>query len=317
MAVGLIAGGVMAFGGGGGEDEPPTGKAADVVTAYLEALQRGDAKAALSLGREQPPDSSILTDEVLKKQMEKYPITDVRILGEIPVSDGGAFVRLLAKVGGVENDGGIYLPKPPPGDGWKLKSAVTSVEVLLDDVNPKLAQYITVWGQPLPKGGKAYQFPGATEFGSSNPTLQIEELRKKHGQETVPSLFGITAMSSSLALDFSLSDKGTEALKQAVTKALQECAKSTSLQPPNCPNTATRSDFVPDSAQWTAPPNVDDFTLNLLDHKTGKVKFSGRPEFGVSVKTTSGQTESGSFAPGVEGTADMTTDPPTIELNKV
>lgn len=319
MVVALIAGGVVAFGGDGdgGEYESGAGTATEVVTAYLEALQRGDAKTALSLGRDQPADTSILTDEVLKKQMAKYPITDVKILGEIPVGDGGALVRLLAKFGGVDNDGVLYLPKPVPGEGWKLESSVSAVELDPYKVNPKFLQYITVWGQPFPKGGKAYQFPGPIELGSSNPVLQIQESNAKAGIEEVPSLFGLTAMSDTVIPFVELSDKGKDMAKEGVMKVLQECAKSTSLQPPKCPNTAERSDFVPDSAQWTAPPNTDDLYFATMDANTGIVEFWGEPKFGVSVKTAGGQTESGTFAPGIKGTVDMTTQPPTVELHKV
>jgi hypothetical protein len=314
VVVAVVAGAVIAISGGSGQYSGGTDTASAAVTAYLEALQRGDAETALSLGREQPPDTSMLTDATLKKQMEKFPITDVRILGDIPTADGGALVRLTAKFGGVDSDGSIKLDPPPKGEGWKLKTAAMAVEFKLEDTNPALSKDITVWGQPVPKSRKAYLFPGFVEFGSSNPSIEVAN-SPAVGQ-TDPSLYEITYMSDTIYPDFKVSDEGRKLVKEALKKALDDCASSTSLEPPQCPNKAARSDFVPDSAKWTAPPDVDNFAIDFMDEKTGQVTIIGNAEFGVSVRTTSGTTESGTFLTTIYGNADMTKVPPVIDLNK-
>ncbi|MGV0741065.1 hypothetical protein [Mycolicibacterium sp. XJ870] len=310
----LVAAGVMVFGGGAYEDG--TGKASEAVTAYVEALQRGDAKTALSLGRAQPPDTSMLTDDILKKQMEKFPITDVKILGDIPTADGGALVHVTAKVGGVDSDESIKLEKPPPGEGWKLKSGAMSVEFKLEDINPDLAKFITVWDKPVPKSGKAYTFPGFVEVGSSNPALKVDDTMRIIGNETDPSLYEIATMQDQKFPDITVSDDGRQIVLDALKKALEECAKSTSLEPPNCPNKAARPDFVPDTAKWTAPTDLDDITINFMDEKTGKIRVIGSPEFGITVETESGSTETGTFSPSLYASADMTQDPPVIDFEK-
>lgn len=312
VAVALIAGGVVAFSGGG--NDGGTGKASEAVTAYLEALQRGDAKAALALGRDQPPDTSMLTDEILKKQMEKFPITDVKILGDIPTTSGGAMVHVIAKVGGVDSDERIVLAKPPPGEGWKLKSAAMSVEFKIEDMNPALAKSITVWGQPVPKSGKAYVFPGLVELGSSNPALEVGN--SPAVGKTDPTLYEISTMSRVLYPDIKLSDNGRQIVRDELKKTLEKCAESTSLEPPKCPNKAARSDFVADSAKWTAPSELGAVTVNFMDEKTGKVMIIGNVEFGVSVRTQSGSTESGTFLATVFGNADMTQSPPVIDFDR-
>lgn len=305
----LVAGGVMAF--GGSEYEGGTGTASDAVTAYIEALQRGDVKAALSLGREQPPDTSMLTEEILNKQMEKYPISDIKILGDIPTRDGGARVHVVGKVGGVEQDKTFTLPKPPPGEGWKLKTGAMAVEFHTDNTNAALKNAITVWGKPVPKTGKAYMFPGLIDIASSNPSIDVET---RIGDIT-PSLQQLVWMSDSVFPDFEVSEQGERNVLDAVKKALEECAKSTSLKPPGCPNGAARSDFVPDSAQWTAPADIKNFSIGYIDEKAATVTVTGNPEFGVTVKTTSGQTESGTFTPSLYVKVDLATNPPTVEFN--
>lgn len=313
LAVALIVGGVVVF-SGGGEYDGGTGKASEAVTAYLEALQRGDAKAALSLGRDQPPDTSMLTDEILKKQMEKFPITDVKILADLPTGDGGALVHVIAKVGGVDSDQSIRLEKPPPGQGWKLKSAAMTVEFNIDNTSPELAKYITVWDKPVPKSNKAYIFPGLVQLGSSNPAIDVGN--SPAVGRTNPSLYEISTMSRLVFPDFKVSDQGLQMVRDALKKALEDCASSSSLEPPKCPNKAARSDFVADSAKWTAPSNLDAVTINFMDPKTGKVMIIGNAEFGISVRTQSGSTETGTFLASVFGNADMTQNPPVVDFDR-
>lgn len=308
----LVAGGFMVF--GGGADEGGTGKASEAVTAYLEALQRGDAKAALALGRDQPPDTSMLTDEILKKQMEKFPITDVKILADLPTGDGGARVHVIAKVGGVDSDQSIQLDKPPPGQGWKLKSAAMTVEFNIDNTSPELAKYITVWDKPVPKSNKAYIFPGLIQLGSSNPAIAVGN--SPAVGRTDPTLYEISTMSQLVFPEFKVSDQGREMVKDALKKALEECASSSSLEPPKCPNKAARSDFVADTAKWTAPANLDAMTINFMDEKTGKVSIIGTADFGISVRTQSGSTETGTLTAYVYGNADLTQDPPVIDFDR-
>lgn len=312
LAVALIVGGVVVF--SGGESDGGTGKASEAVSAYLEALQRGDAKAALALGRDQPPDTSMLTDEILKQQMEKFPITDVKILGDIPTTDGGAMVHVIAKVGGIDSDERIVLEKPPPGEGWKLKSAAMSVEFKIQDMNPGLAKSITVWDKPVPKSGKAYVFPGLVELGSSNPALEVGNSPAVGNAD--PTLYEISTMSRVVYPEVKVSDTGRQMVRDELKKALDKCAESTSLEPPKCPNKAARSDFVADSAKWTAPSDLEAVTINFMDPKTGKAMIIGNAEFGISVRTQSGETETGTFLASVFGNADMTQNPPVVDFDR-
>ena len=311
----LVSAGVMIVGGGAGDEQRAPSEAADVVVAYLEALQRGDAKAVLSLGRETPPDTSLLTDEILKKQFEKFPITDVRVLGAIPFGTGGASVHVVAKIGGVENDTHFGLEKPQPGQDWKLKNTSGPVELPESQRASPLAKYITVAGKPFPSSGKLYAFPGKLDVGSANSALKVVDTTQYLRASPDPTLADIAYPSMTISPSLDLSDKGADIVKQALQKAIDACVSSTSLEPPNCPNKVARSDLVPDSATWTAPPNLDALTVKFIDTKTGKISIIGSPTFGVSVKTTSGETVTGTADPLIYGNADLTTDLPTIDLN--
>ncbi|MFV8161085.1 hypothetical protein ACNQVK_02935 [Mycobacterium sp. 134] len=311
----LVAAGSTIFGGGPDDFEGTPGAAADVVVAYLEALQRADAKTVLSLGREAPPDTSLLTDEILKKQFEDFPITDVRVLGEIPTTNGGASVHVVAKIGGVEYDTHFGLQKPPPGEGWKLKNTAGAVELREGDRGTPLSKYITLAGKPFPGSGKLYAFAGKLDVSSSNPVLKVVDTTNFLQASPDPTLADIAYPGTAIDPGLDLSDKGAEIVKQAIQKAIDACVSSASLEPPNCPNKIARADLVPDSATWTAPPNLDALTVKFIDTKTGKISIIGSPTFGVSVKTTSGETVTGTADPLIYGNADLTTDPPTIDLN--
>ncbi|MGE5694739.1 MAG: hypothetical protein ACM4D3_05730, partial [Candidatus Sericytochromatia bacterium] len=69
---------VIATAGRGGKADTP----ADAVRGYLEALARGDAEAALSYASDQPASKEFLTDEILQKQIDKWPISDIQILDD-------------------------------------------------------------------------------------------------------------------------------------------------------------------------------------------------------------------------------------------
>ena len=64
------------------------------VKGYLEALAKGDAAKALSFSNDKPANTEFLTNDILKKQIAKWPITDIKIL-----SDDGSYGFALARLG--------------------------------------------------------------------------------------------------------------------------------------------------------------------------------------------------------------------------
>jgi hypothetical protein len=299
----IAAAAVIVTGGDDAGDGASSAGAA--VQGYLEALSRGDAEAALSFSAAPIPDKSLLTAEVLKKQIEKYPITNVKILSDI-----GNTVHVLAEFGGKKSDQKLTLPQPKEGQGWKLESAAVTVDFGKGDLtSPKMLPFVTVFGKPVPKSGKLYAFPGWLEFGSSNPNFTVTRIN-----EEPPSLKQVWMMSDVASANFEVSDAGQQAIRDALKTMFDECAKSKQLAPPNCPqDTSSRSDLVDGTAQWTAPTNYDDVTVGYLDPE-GVASFNGEVEFQVDVQTTSGQPDHGQIPRYVFGDADLTQNPPKITL---
>ncbi|WP_193043034.1 hypothetical protein [Mycolicibacterium baixiangningiae] len=301
----LVIAGIVVF--AAGEDSAggsPTAGAA--VRGYLEALARGDAAAALSFSDATVPDRALLTDDILKKQIEKYPITDIRILSDI-----GNTVHVVAEFGGKKSDQKMTLPQPAEGDGWKLESAAMTVDFGKNELtSDTMLPFVTVFGHPVPKTGKAYAFPGWLDLGSSNPNFDVKPVN-----EEPPSLEQIWRMSDVAGVHFDVSTAGVEAVRNALKVMFDKCAESKQLAPPDCPqDTGSRADLVDGTAQWTAPTDYADISTGFLDSATGIASFDGEVEFTVSVQTTSGQPDHGQIGEYVYGDVDLTQAPPTIKL---
>ncbi|TRW78237.1 DUF4878 domain-containing protein [Mycolicibacterium sp. 018/SC-01/001] len=305
VAVVVIAA-VMIFrggsGGGGAEN------ASQAVQEYFEALSRGDAKAALALGESQPPDSTFLTDEILKKQVAAQPITDIRTLGETPGASGAVMVQASVTMGGKTlND---KIPVSKTDDGWKVPHAAMKLDLGRNSglYKPQLLDVVTIFGKPAPKSGVAYVFPGPVELGSSNPNIKIT------GRDfgITPGLMNIYLGLSQQNLDIEVSDAGQKAIRDAILAKLTECARSTQLQPPNCPVSMPVSGLVDGTAQWTAPTDLNGLSADFLNPQTGTVNFFGSAAFGLRVQTDRGQPYETTTTEFLTGDADMLTTPPTI-----
>jgi hypothetical protein len=311
----LVVAGVLVF-SGGGESNKGADTAGKAVQGYLEALARGDAGAALSFA-EAPADTTFLTDEILRKQLEKYPITNIKVLSDVPGGNGGAEVHVVANFGASKSDETITLSKPAAGQGWKLEHAAVEVNLGRDSPNvpmkPELADVVTIFGKPAPKSGKAYLFPGWVDFGSSNPNIDIHAYK-----DEPPSLQEIWLGLSHQRPELGVSEAGKKAIIDQIKAIIDECVKSKQVSPPNCPNQLNISDLVEGTAQWTAPANLDEIEPQYLDETTATVSFYGWAEFGLTVQTTHKNlpvyttTTSGS----IDGEADMLQNPPKITLKK-
>ncbi|MCV7281793.1 DUF4878 domain-containing protein [Mycolicibacterium flavescens] len=304
----LVVAGVLIFnagGGGGGGAETP----GQAVQGYLDALARGDAEAALSFVAQVPPDKTFLTDEILKKQIEKYPITNITILGENP-SAKGATVAVRADFGGKTSDQQITLPAATDGD-WKLQHGVTSVDANIANMtSKKLVEMVTIFGKPIPKTGKAYLFPGWVEFGSSNPNIEIAAYK-----DEPPTLQEIWLGHSMNRPEFGISEAGQKAIRDQLKKMSDECARSTQLEPPDCPNDFKISGVTEGTAKWTAPTSFDGIEADFLDPRTATVRLYGSTEWGITVQTDRGPYSTTTTA-YLMGEADMTQDPPKITLER-
>jgi hypothetical protein len=286
-------------GGGGGAK---AGSPSQAVKGYLEALARGDADKALSYSKDQPGSKDLLSDDILKKQIARWPITDIKILND----DGGAFsfasVHVSAKFGGQASDVTLRLTK---ADGWKLEHAATKIE---NDTaarsRNKALQTLTIFGHPTKD--PAYVFPGWVDFGTSNPNLAVKA--------TPPLLNGLTLGSSSLytiGAEFGLSGTGQQAITSAVSTAMAQCTNSTSLAPPNCPLRVSDYTLVDGTAQW-GQADTSQVSVASVNEYEMTARIDGQVTVPFSAQRRNGGVKDGTATGHLFGKADLQQNPPVV-----
>lgn len=275
---------------------------------YLAALARGDADAALALVKNKPDDTRFLTDEVLARQLENAPITDVQVQDA-----GNGAVDVTATFGFETSTERLTLTPPTDDAGWKLDDGAVVVGVI--DSPPSAASLLDgaqLFGKPVPERGKAYVFPGWIEIGTSNPYLKFTEMFG-----LAPLLNGLTGTGDvNLNAQFAPTEAGRKAALDAVNGRLADCAKERTLQPPNCPQSLTVPGFVDGTVNWGTMRNNGIEVESTLDQMKGTVLFAGSVDFeGVVLELKEGGTRTiPTVHWGVYGRADLTQTPPTISL---
>ncbi|MGV0741067.1 hypothetical protein [Mycolicibacterium sp. XJ870] len=294
---------------GGSSSDATT--ASGAVEGYLKALANGDAEKALSFGINEPPDKTYLTDEVLAKQLEKMPITDIQILGEDSNS-----VHVLANFGDQALDEEI--PVKQSGDGlFKVEYATYALNFGKEKAkgSTALLDSFSIFGTQLPSSGIAYLFPGAIEVTNSNPNFDLTYRRDFY----LPS--GISYKEPEEEADFELevSEEGKKAAGKAILDAMDECAKSTSLAPPKCPMDGdVNYGMIEGSARWTAPTNTDKVMLSIPsplfgEALSGRATVSGAVDFKLTAQSTEPMfnVNNENVRVNLSGAVDFTKSPPT------
>ncbi|MDV3127131.1 hypothetical protein M1247_19560 [Mycobacterium sp. 21AC1] len=285
---------------GRGEGGGSSDSAGATVQGYLEALAKGDAEEALSFGSDQPASKELLTDEILKSQIEKMPISNIRILGDDSSNGiGYAQVHVTANFGDQVSDTTFMMKKA--GNKWKLDSAAVRLDFSRQGTN-KAAGTMTAFGKPVGKS-VAYVFPGYVEWGSNNKNLSVD------GKPILlDSLTGYSGLSTTPKFD--LSDSAHAAIVASVKGRLDECARSRALSPPGCPQHLFEYGAVDGTVEWQAP-NADDAQITFSDYSmSARVTMSG--SFGYSVQGRDGARVTGSDTATIYGDADLNQTPPTI-----
>jgi hypothetical protein len=284
---------------GVGEKKPVT--AVDAVKGYLEALARGDAKAALSYSKDQPASNAFLTEDILKKQIAKWPITNIRVLDNDSMS-----VHVAVNFGSQVSDRKIFVKQVDGGD-WKLETGTIKLR-FFSSQSAKAISTLTLFGKPIDGNQDTYVFPGWVDFGNSNPNIT----------QTIPPhpllLNDLTTLSdgTTVSTDYDISDAGRAAVQTSVKNAFAECAKSTQLRPPNCPQMALAPDLVDGTAQWTPPTDTSDMKIGYFDGDKMTVDVYGLVDFQLTAKTTSGAPDTGKVSTLAKAVADLSKSPPAI-----
>jgi hypothetical protein len=103
---------VITVASGGGRSD---GSAGDAVKSYLQALARGDAEAALAYSNDLPGSKEFLTNQILRKQIAQWPITNIRILKDDSLNAiGYATVHVSVNFGDKVSDTNLEEEGPRP-----------------------------------------------------------------------------------------------------------------------------------------------------------------------------------------------------------
>lgn len=304
LVIALIAGiAIVKSIGGGGE----TGSPGATVKAYFAALQAGDAKKALSYGKEAPASTELLTDEVLRKQRDLAPIKDLTIVSETTGYSGT--VHLTVTIGEVAYDEELNLEKV--GEAWKLTNAAVQLKPYSAYDSDK--KNVTILGKPLPASGVVYVFPGALDLGSANKNLAPQKAAistsDDKGQASVKGLSRFSA-GNSFSIAFGLSESAKASAREQIAAKYAACAASKDRFPAGCP----QSDFAGENGTytWTAP-NAQDIDLSEAV-RDGQLRFSDNRPWTYTATSRDGRPITGSDSGYVSGTITVTADAVAVSV---
>jgi hypothetical protein len=292
----------------GGGKKP--GSAVGAVKGYLEALARGDAQAALSFAKDEPATKQFLTDQILKKQIAMWPITNIRILGTESLYGGSEYVHIAVNFGDQTSDETMSVKEYGHGE-WKLKAGAIKLKFLAGSGSEAL-RTLTLFGEKLDGNQGTYIFPGPVDFGNTNPNITQKA-------QSYPLLLnqmtGLGSASSALSMNYDISDAGRAAVQDAVKGAVVQCAKSTQLKPPNCPQLVREPNLVDGTAQWTAPTDFSGLQLSFFDADRLTILVRGDVDFHLTAKSTADSEKSGRVTDYLMATADLSKSPPAITFD--
>lgn len=289
----------------GGNKSGGGGSAADTVKGYLEALARGDAEAALAYSDDQPASKDFLTNDILKKQLAQWPITNIRILSDDSTSSsalGMGQVHVAANFGDKVSDATLRLKRN--NGRWYLESAAIKLQPSPGSGVNAADRTLTFFGKPV-GDNTSYVFPGYVDIGSSDPYLKVKAKSLL--------LDSLTSYTPWVQADFSLNDAGGTAVNDALASAFAACQNSTALKPPPpCPLEGLDPvDFVEGTAHW-GRADLSQVKVQGFDPYHLSVSFYGQVTVPVSVQSTSGRTRDGTITPFLNGTADIAKVPPAL-----
>ncbi|MEV0672498.1 hypothetical protein [Mycobacterium sp. NPDC050441] len=279
-------------GGAGGES------AQAAVVAYLEALARGDAATALSYGKSQPVSTELLTDEILGRQIAKWPITDIRVLDTTDNSYISQ-VHVTAKFGDEVSEAKLLVEKH---GGWKLLNTFIKIDKTL--IGQKDAETLTVFGKPVDQ--PRYVFPGFVDVGSSSPYLTVT---------SKPLVLQEMATGASvMSMTFKLSDSGEQAIRAAITDSFALCTNSNLIRPPGCPIRINAPNYVEGTAKWGPIEGAETFKIIPLTTAM-TASMIGTLTTTITAQHSGGAVPTVAVTSSVSGTADLSTSPPKLTWN--
>lgn len=231
----------------------------DAVQSYLQALADADADRARAVTTP-APSTALLGGDVLRRQRDLAPITDIEV--SEPVSDGVVSARYrigdrLAEVG---------FRTVAAGGGWLVSDGVLELRVA-----PTRVPHPTLFGTEITANVPVYVYPGPREWGSRDPYVGAKDA---DGQ---PFPVG-PQPPSTVRLDPELTAAGHAAVSEAVQRHLTYCAGSrepdAAVDRPGCRQHLNRS-AVPGTVRWTAPSDTTGLFRTLSTASVTTVDVAG------------------------------------------
>lgn len=298
----LIVGGVVGLNLGNAAHAPEL-----QVQAYLDALKKGDAEAALTLsGTKVEKTDLLLTDEAYgnaEDKITRYTIADSSVEGDT------ATVTASITQGGEKYDQEFSLTKAGKDavifDKWALEAptiGVMSVGVVapedavvevsgIDASSARSEGAVELRALP---GTYAVALGGDAVFYDAEPT-----------SASVVGFGGEAAEAEPLVI--ALTDEGTQAATDAVDAWLDDCIASTDLTPSGCPFSATNSqNYEISNLVWTVTKPT--FTIGEFSDGTWAIVT----ETPGSAKATADARD-----PSTGGTGQIFTDPFSFDIGGV
>jgi hypothetical protein len=205
----------------GGTSAPPSvvnSKADEAVKSYLEALAAGQAAVALALGKDQPTDTTFLTDAVLADSLKRAPITGITV--SPPSDEWDNSIEASYKLGDQQVNETFTVRKT--GDKYLLYDVAQDVDLqtVRSRTLPLLINGVAV------QADKVYLFPGSYVLTSGNEYANYGEgtLVLKHPAD-YPDAYKLRP---------ELTKAGDDALIDAARAKLTSCLKEPKLRPAGC-----------------------------------------------------------------------------------
>jgi len=299
--VGIVMAIVLGAGGHGGSKN--AGRAGDAVKAYLEALARGDADAALSMGLAEPASRKFLTNETLKQQIEHWPIKNIEILSDSSETESSgetAIVNVSADFGGNRSSGQAFVNKK--NGTWKLPSAALHLRIYSAGTDG-MDSNLNVLGKPLGKDRDLYVFPGYVG-ATSVPyvDVHVESLL----QEPVPT----NDISQPFSYKYELNDAGHKAVQTAAETWLVGC-----LRDPEhfykCPKQQIDPPIKPETVQIVGAMDFSGAKLSAGTTSSRGV-VDGSVRFSFTAETASGGVATYDSVQNVFAVVDLMAEPPVV-----
>lgn len=263
---------------------------------YLEALSRGDADTALSLGTTASATAQWISAAALRTQLASTPITDITVTaapsasGDDPASV--QYVILSARFGPTSSQTRIALHRH--GNDWRLDTATVPVDIGTPGTTSASFKAVALFGIATNGTTPVSVFPGALAVSSSNRYIDITA----QAPPVLLNALGANTTHPSIQPVATLNDAGLQASKTAIDNWQHYCYQGVA-PPPEC-NTLDTGDTK------VSVIGAGDFsdTRFSFDPNTMLVTVSGSVVYNAHSPTTSRVIYKAS------GTVDLTKDPP-------